>query len=146
MLNSVNRGNNWKSFRLRIHTTEANGNGPFAHSTTECSDLTPDVIVDLNIVEASLEEIVVTGVRLSRDHLSRFDTAWTSLNDLNDGEIPIKLFNKYLEALEKAFEDFEKNLKDCLLGHFPELENENVTLVVQNVGEAFRMLVTMRGR
>jgi len=116
MLNSIERGNNWKSFQITMHTTSGpHGHGPISSSTSECDELTPEKIADLKIVDGSMEEIVVTGIRLSGDYISRFDTAWTSLNNLKDGEIPITLFNQYLEALEKSFKEFEKNLKKCLL-------------------------------
>ncbi|MDE0645648.1 MAG: hypothetical protein OXH84_05345 [Gammaproteobacteria bacterium] len=134
MLNSIDRGNDWKSFRMTTHTAETNG--PLTCSMTECSDLTPAKIAELKFVDDNMEVLVVTGVRLGNSSLSSFYMTEDKLGWL-EGKIPLKLYNEYLEAINKAREEFEKNLKDCLLGHFPELKNENVELVLGSVGEDF---------
>lgn len=135
MLNSIDRGNDWKSFKMTTHTAETNG--PLTCSTTECSDLTPDKIADLKVLDDNMETLVVTGVRLSGNSVASFDTTSNKLNRL-EGKIPVKIFNEYLEAFNKAREEFEKNLKDCLLGHFPDLADENVELVLGRTEESYQ--------
>ena len=109
-------------------------------STTECSELTADKIVELKIVDDSMETIVVTGVRLGKTSLSNYHLSVNALNELQ-GKIPKKLFNKYQEALNQALKEFTENLKACFLEHFPGFVEESVELQIGTVGVDYQNAV-----
>ena len=117
MLRSIDKGNDWKSFKMDAYTES--GTPPLSCGSGDCAELTPFKISELRALNDDIEEMVVTGVRLSKSSVSSIKANRERLNDLR-GKIPTALFNKYLADFNKAVQEFRDNLKECFFGHFPE--------------------------
>ena len=137
MLRSIDKGNDWKSFKMDAYT-EA-GTPPLSCGSGDCAELTPFTISELRVLNDDMEEMVVTGVRLSTAGVASISASDIRFSELR-GKIPMALFNKLLADFNEAVQEFKDNLKECFFGHFPEFigydSEAEATLEIEFLGGA----------